>query len=99
VATVAAEPIEARLRAAAKEGRLDAKLPPGSGIEVLVARAEAAGIISGVEAATVISARDLTAKVIRVDDFAQDLGASEMRTAPVPGQAQPSTPIVHKAAA
>jgi acyl-CoA dehydrogenase len=99
VAAVAAEPIEAKLRSAAKEGRLDAKLPPGSGIEVLVARAEAAGVITGVEAATVISARDLTAKVIRVDDFAQDLGASEMKPAAGPGQAQPSAPIVHKAAA
>ncbi len=99
LATVAAEPIEAKLRAATREGRIDAKLPPGSGIEVLVARAEAAGVITGVEAATVISARDLTAKVIRVDDFAQDLGASEMKPAGGPGQAQPSTPIKHKAAA
>ena len=31
VATLAAEPIEAKIRAAIKDGRLDAKLPPGAG--------------------------------------------------------------------
>ena len=36
-ATVAAEPIEAKLRAAVKDGRVDAKLPPGAGIDVLLA--------------------------------------------------------------
>ena len=44
----------------------------------------AAGVITAAEAAAVIAARDLTAKVIRVDDFAQDLGASEIK--PVPGR-------------
>ena len=34
-ATIAAEPIEAKLRAAVKDGRVDAKLPPGAGIDVL----------------------------------------------------------------
>jgi acyl-CoA dehydrogenase len=99
VASVAAEPIEAKLRSAARDGRIDAKLPPGAGIEVLAARAEAAGVITGVEAMTLVSARDLTAKVIRVDDFAQDLGASEMRPAVGLGQTQARPPIVHKAAA
>ena len=41
-ATIAAEPIEARIRAAAKEGRFDAKLPPGGGLEAL-RRARAGG--------------------------------------------------------
>jgi hypothetical protein len=36
-------------------------------------------VITTEEAATLAVAHDLTAKVIRVDDFAQDLGASEMR--------------------
>ena len=62
-----------------KEGRVDAKLPPGAGVEALVARAQAAGVITAAEAAALVAARELTAKVIRVDDFAQDLGASEMR--------------------
>jgi acyl-CoA dehydrogenase len=98
-ATIAAEPIEAKVRAAVKDGRVDAKLPPGAGVDVLVARAEAAGAITAAEAAAVLAARELTAVVIRVDDFAQDLGASEMQTEPaaVPIPAPP--PVRHKAAA
>jgi len=80
-ATIAAEPIEAKIRAAAKAGRIDAKLPPGADIEVLVTRAHAAGVIGMAEGEAVLAARDLTARVIRVDDFAQDLGASEFRPA------------------
>ena len=98
-ATVAAEPIEARLRAAVKDGRLDAKLPPGAGIDVLVARAQAAGVITAAEGAAVIAARDLTAVVIRVDDFAQDLGASEMETAPSAAPVTAAPTVMHKAAA
>ena len=78
-ATLEAEPIEARIRAAAKEGRFDAKLPPGAGLEVLLERAQAASVVTADEAAAVLAARDLVAKVIRVDDFPQDLGASEMQ--------------------
>jgi len=99
MATVAAEPIEAKLRAAAREGRIDGKLPPGASLDVLVARGQAAGVITGVEGTTVIAARDLTAKVIRVDDFAADLGASEMKPAAVTGREVASPPVVHKAAA
>jgi acyl-CoA dehydrogenase len=82
-ATIAAEPIEAKLRAAMKEGRFDAKLPPGAGGEERIARAVAAGAITEAEAQMLATARELTAKVIRVDDFAQDLGASEFRPATV----------------
>ena len=98
-ATVAAEPIEAKVRAAVKDGRVDGKLPPGTGIDALVARAQAAGVISAAEAATVIAARDLAAVVIRVDDFAQDLGASAMTTAPSVAQVTSTTTVMHKAAA
>jgi len=104
VATLAAEPIEARIRAAVKEGRLDGKLAGGAGTEVLVARAQTTGIITPDECATVLAARELTARVIRVDDFAQDLGASEMLLGdaiaapqPISAVAQPAT--THKAAA
>jgi acyl-CoA dehydrogenase len=97
-ATLAAEPIEAKLRAAAKEGRFDAKVPPGGGLDALVARAEAAGIVTAAEGAMVIAARDLTAKVIRVDDFPQDLGLSEM-TSPRAEGAGAAPAVVHKAAA
>ena len=98
-ATMIAEPIEARIRLAGKEGRLDTRLPPGAGIEVLTARAQSAGVIDGAEAAAVLAAHELTAKVVRVDDFAQDLGASDMRAAA--GNAEPAAPapMVHKAAA
>jgi len=97
-ATLAAEPIEAKLRAAAKEGRFDAKVPPGGGLDALVERAEAAGIVTAAEGAMVIAARDLTAKVIRVDDFPQDLGLSEM-TSPRAEGAGVAPAVVHKAAA
>jgi acyl-CoA dehydrogenase len=98
-ATLAAEPVEAKIRLAAKEGRLDTRLPPGAGLEELIARAQSAGIIDAAEGTALLAARDLTAKVIRVDDFAQDLGASEMKLA-VGNAEAPTTPaVVHKAAA
>jgi len=96
VATLAAEPIEAAIRAAAKEGRFDPKVPAGGGLDALVARAVAAGVVTADEGAAVITARDLTAKVIRVDDFPQDLGLSERQA---PQVQAPAPDVVHKAAA
>jgi acyl-CoA dehydrogenase len=99
-ATLASEPIEAKIKAAAKAGRFEAKLPPGAGVEMLVARANAAGVITAAEGEAVLAARDLTARVIRVDDFARDLGASEL--APIANATPPSTitsPYSHKEAA
>jgi acyl-CoA dehydrogenase len=90
-ATLEAEPIEARLRAAAKEGRFDAKLPPAAGVEELLERARAASVVTAAEAATVAQAHDLVAKVIRVDDFPQDLGASEMQLDPLAGAPRTTT--------
>jgi acyl-CoA dehydrogenase len=101
-AMLACEPVEAKIRAAVKEGRLDAKLPPGAGIDQLVARAAAAGIVNALEAQAVLTSRDLTAKVVRVDDFPQDLGTSGMRPLDYgkAGSVAPAAPpIVHKAAA
>jgi acyl-CoA dehydrogenase len=95
-ATLAAEPVEAKIRAAAKEGRVDAKLPAGGGLDVLVARAQSAGVITAAEGTLVLAARDLTAKVIRVDDFPHDLGLSEMRAQ---HEEVPAPAPVHKAAA
>ena len=93
-ATIAAEPIEAKMRAAVKAGRVDAKLPPGAGVEVLVARAhERRRHHRGRGARRSLAARELTAKVIRVDDFAQDLGASEIWRGP--GEAPPVTIASH----
>jgi acyl-CoA dehydrogenase len=98
-ATILSEPIEARMRIAAKEGRLDMKLPPGDGLETLVARAQAAGVIDAAEGAAVLATRDLTASVIRVDDFAQDLGASAMQLATDHSPPAASEAVMHKAAA
>jgi acyl-CoA dehydrogenase len=95
-ATLAAEPIEAKLRAAAKDGGVNAKLPAGAGQDVLVARAAAAGIVTAAEGAVIMAARDLTAKVIRVDDFPQDLGASDMK---LEALADAPAAVVQKAAA
>ena len=103
-ATLAAEPVDAKIRAAVKEGRLDGKLPAGGGAELLAARAQSAGVITADECAAALEARELTARVIRVDDFAQDLGASEMRLSDPLGAAPPINAVAqaattHKAAA
>jgi len=99
VAAIAAEPIEARVRAALKAGRVDAKLAPGDGSGVLDARAVEAGVITAAEAAALGKARELALEVIRVDDFAQDLGASEYRPAPAMAQVTAPPSVIHKAKA
>ncbi len=98
-ATIVAEPIEARLRGAVKEGRVDAKLPPGEGVETLIARAVESGVITATEAAALGTARELSARVIRVDDFAQDLGASDLRPLQAGPQVTVGPGVRHKAAA
>jgi acyl-CoA dehydrogenase len=98
VATIAAEPVEAKIRSAMRDGRLALKLAPGAGSDSLVAQAHAAGVITGAEGSALLAARELTAKVIRVDDFPQDLAAEEARVpAQVPTEAAPA--VVHKVAA
>jgi acyl-CoA dehydrogenase len=98
-ATVIAEPIEAKLRTAMKDGRVNRELPPGSPWETLLERAVAAGVIAASEAAAVRVSRELTAIVIRVDDFAQDLGVAEMKQESPAPQAVAMPAVVHKAAA
>jgi acyl-CoA dehydrogenase len=78
-ATLAAEPIEAKLRTAIRQRQFDPKLEPGDTPLVLADRARAAGVVSADEASALKLAYELMARVVRVDDFAQDLGASEMR--------------------
>jgi acyl-CoA dehydrogenase len=91
VAVIAAAPIEAKIKTATRDGRLEAKLPPGAGIALLVERAQAAGIIDASEAETVLTAYELAAEVIRVDDFPPDLGVSML--------APPEPVTVHDASA
>jgi acyl-CoA dehydrogenase len=79
--TVAIEPIEAKLRAGAKHRRYEAKALPGTPPEEIERRAVEAGVITPDEAATLAEHRDVTAKVIRVDDFGPDLGTSLLEPA------------------
>jgi acyl-CoA dehydrogenase len=72
-AVIAAEPVEARLRAATKAGTLAGKFA-----DDLAAQALAWGVISQAEADTLERAKTLRRKVIMVDDFPQDLGKSEI---------------------
>ena len=76
-ASIACEPIEAKVRAAVKSQQLAAHGAAGEPAEAIYARAEAAGIISADEHAALRAQRALAARVVRVDDFAQDLGAAE----------------------
>jgi acyl-CoA dehydrogenase len=77
-ATLESEPVDAKVRAAIKAGTLAAQGAPGEPADAVLARAEAAGIISAAEHALVRRQRLLAARLVRVDDFAQDLGAAEM---------------------
>ena len=72
-AVIAAEPVEARLRAAAKAGAIGGKFA-----DELAAQALAKGVISQSEAGILGRAKTLRRKVIMVDDFPQDLGKSEI---------------------
>ena len=75
-AVVAAEPVEAKVKAARRDGTFDATTAPGEDAMAVFGRAVAAGVVTAAEADLVATARELTERVIRVDDFAQDLGTS-----------------------
>jgi acyl-CoA dehydrogenase len=90
-ATLAAEPIEARIREAEKAGRLRSKVG-----EDRAAVAQASGLITADELAVVRRAKRLVDQVIRVDDFAPDLGVSEARP---PAVAPAASAVARKAAA
>jgi acyl-CoA dehydrogenase len=98
-ATMTAEPVEAKLKAAMKDRRLDGRLPPGAGVEELTARGIAAGVIDVDEARVLVEQRALVAQVIRVDDFDRDLGASLLQPAIDAPERQNATPVPHRAAA
>ncbi len=90
-ATLAAEPIEAKIREGVRAGRVAAKTG-----EDREAAAQAAGVISADELMLVRRAQHLADEIVRVDDFAQDLGASEMQSTVA---AQDPAVVVHRAAA
>ncbi len=80
-ATIAAEPVLAKIRAAVKAGTLDDRLAPEAAPGALAERAVQAGIIAATEASLLAAHHDLVARVIAVDDFDRDLGASLLRPA------------------
>ena len=103
-ASVAAEPIERKLRSAVRSGKLVLTLAPGEGAAKIESLAVAARVISEGEAAMLASRRDLVARAVRVDDFPQDLGASLLQpndqgsSEPPCGRAS-SAPAVRRAVA
>jgi acyl-CoA dehydrogenase len=84
-ATIEAEPIEAKIRAAEKEGKLDNN--PDANVRDLAHAAFAAGIVTAAEYAVLKRRNELRDIVIRVDDFPMDYGLSQR------------LPVAHKAAA
>ncbi|WP_018228118.1 acyl-CoA dehydrogenase [Methyloversatilis universalis] len=76
-ATVAAEAIEARLRAAQKRGELKARGP------ALMQAAVDAGLIDAAERALIERRDQLRDRVVKVDDFPQDFGVDAEAAAPV----------------
>lgn len=76
-ATVAAEPIEARVRAAQKKGTLKAR---GAG---LMQVAFGIGLIDAVEFALIRRRDALRDRVVKVDDFPQDFGTDVVAAPPV----------------
>ena len=103
-AAVVAEPIDRKLRSAIRAGKLVVRLSPGEGAAEIEAQATAAGVITDDEAAKLAQYRELVARVVRVDDFAQDLGTSLLQpndqdpsaTAPV---LPPTVPATRRAVA
>ena len=72
-ATIAAEPIGAKIRAARERGVIAARFA-----DEIVEEALAKGVITGEERAAMEQAKALRRQVIMVDDFPQDLGKTEI---------------------
>ncbi len=77
VATLAAEPVEAKVRQAIKRGEFKPGLLVNGGVDALYDAAFTAGIISGDEHRLIRRRGELRDKVIRVDDFPYDFGLRE----------------------
>ena len=73
LAVIAAEPLEAKLRAAQRDGSIGGEFP-----QQIADDAVAKGVISAQEAEVLTRARTLRRKAIMVDDFPKDFGRSEM---------------------
>ena len=75
-ATIAAAPAEAKIRSAVRAGQLSSRVTARGTADGLIDEAMAASVITAQEADALRHARELTVKVIQVDDFAPDLGVS-----------------------
>ncbi len=73
LAVIAAEPIEAKLRAAQRAGTIGGEFG-----DQVAADALAKGVITQAESASLARAKALRRQVIMVDDFPKDFGRSEM---------------------
>ncbi|HRP98680.1 MAG TPA: DUF1974 domain-containing protein, partial [Rhodocyclaceae bacterium] len=76
-ATIAAEPVEAKLRLAQKQGRFEPGLLSDGDVDAIWRQALAAGVIGEDDFALVERRNRLRDKVIRVDDFPYDFGLRE----------------------
>ena len=76
-AALPAEAVEAKLRAAQKEGRF-AGLPPGATHDDLVYAAVRVGILSVQEEMQLKRFEQLRAEVVKVDHFPQDFGRGQL---------------------
>ena len=83
VATVACEPIEARVRDAIRLGIFQPWLAPRGGVDAVLAQARLAEVITLQEFEDLQHKGELRDKVIRVDDFPFDLGSGQALRLPV----------------
>ncbi len=74
-ATLAAEAVEAKVGEAAREGRFEAGVLIGGGVDAMWAKAHQAGVIDDQDFAILQRRARLRDLVIRVDDFPFDIGA------------------------
>ena len=73
-ATLAADPVDAKLKDARRQGRFDPKVLASGDVDEIWRLAHDAGVISAQEYALVERRNALRDKVIRVDDFPYDIG-------------------------
>lgn len=84
--TLVTEPLERRMRDAHRAGSFDSAARPGEGHDAMLTRAVAAGILDASEARLVSEQRALVERIVRVDDFGQDLGTSLLQNWPARGE-------------
>ena len=87
LATVDAEPVEARVRRAQRDGQFRPTVSVGGGVDAVYDQALAAGVITAAEHALIKRRGVLRDKVIRVDDHPYDFGLRDaLATVDVPAR-------------